>query len=200
MKSGVGCVLWSWWNVVRLAPLPSCSSFICLCCPLVDRSQSWQHFKPCTGLKQTGTAHDGHFFTAAISKFIEIDWFLQIIVKLILPLNMKLERGFSDPNIKTGGSWLAVKMFLWSLLSTEKKKNICTRALKSAKKQNRCKNRTDIFFWLFHTFCYKHRFMIIINIKSVSYWTIFPMKINRPQASIVTFYKSKTLWNLRERK
>lgn len=56
--------------------------------------------------------HDGHFFTAAISKFIEIDWFLQIIVKLILPLNMKLERGFSDPNIKTGGSWLAVKMFL----------------------------------------------------------------------------------------
>lgn len=34
-----------------------------------------------------------HFFTAAISKFIEIDWFLQIIVKLILPLNMKLERG-----------------------------------------------------------------------------------------------------------
>lgn len=44
------------------------------------------------------TAHTGHFFTAAISKFIEIDWFLQIIVKLILPLNMKLERGL-------GGQW-----------------------------------------------------------------------------------------------
>lgn len=43
------------------------------------------------------TAHDGHFFTAAISKFIEIDWFLQIIVKLNFPQNMKLEKGFSDP-------------------------------------------------------------------------------------------------------
>lgn len=74
--------------------------------------------------KTKGTAHMGHFFTAAISKFIETDWFLQIIVKLILPLNMKLERGmdaqWASPNIKTGGSWLTVKMFLWSVLSTKK--------------------------------------------------------------------------------
>lgn len=66
--------------------------------------------------KTKGTAHVGHFFTAAISKFIETDWFLQIIVKLILPLNMKLERGLIGrdgpaPTSKTGGSWLAVKMF-----------------------------------------------------------------------------------------
>lgn len=48
---------------------------------------------PPAGIEKKSTTLIGHFFTAAISKFIEIDWFLQIIVKLILPLNMKLERG-----------------------------------------------------------------------------------------------------------
>lgn len=75
--------------------------------------------------KTKGTAHIGHFFTAAISKFIETDWFLQIIVKLILPLNMKLERGmdaqWASPNIKTGGSWLTVKMFCDQYYQPKKK-------------------------------------------------------------------------------
>lgn len=51
MKSAVGCVLSRWWKVERLTSFPSCSSFICLCCHLVDRCRSWQHCKPCTGLK-----------------------------------------------------------------------------------------------------------------------------------------------------
>lgn len=68
-------------------------------------------------LKKTkGTAHIcSLLYSSKFLKFIETDWFLQIIVKLILPLNMKLERGLDvrwvGPNIKTGGSWLAVKMF-----------------------------------------------------------------------------------------
>lgn len=60
---------------------------------------------------------------------------------------MKLERGldgrWARPNIKTGGSWLAVKMFCDQYY--QPKKNICTRAHKSARKQNRCKNRTVFF-------------------------------------------------------
>lgn len=47
---------------------------------------------------------------------------------------MKLERGldgrWASPNIKTGGSWLAVKMFCDPYYQP---KNICTRALKSAR-------------------------------------------------------------------
>lgn len=100
--------------------------------------------------KARGTAHGGHFFTAAISKFIETDWFLQIIVKLILPLNMKLERGmdaqWAGPNIKTGGSWLTVKMFCDQYYQPKEKKIIiiCTRALKSA--QNKTGVKTGQVF------------------------------------------------------
>lgn len=64
--------------------------------------------------KKKTTIDTAHVFTAAISKFIETDWILQIIVKLILPLNMKLERGLDNsrarPNIETEGLWLTVKM------------------------------------------------------------------------------------------
>lgn len=74
-------------EMIHLSLLPPCGWFMT---ELVTVKLGKQFVK--------STAHTGHFFTAAISKFIEIDWFLQIIVKLILPLNMKLERGL-------GGQW-----------------------------------------------------------------------------------------------
>lgn len=48
----------------------------------------------------------------------------------------------ASPNIKTGGSWLAVKMFCDQYY--QPKKNICTRALKSA--QNRTGVKTGQVF------------------------------------------------------
>lgn len=58
---------------------------------------------------------------------------------------MKLERGmdawWSSPNIKTGGSWLTVKMLCDQYYQP---KNICTRALKSA--QNKTGVKTGQVF------------------------------------------------------
>lgn len=75
------------------------------------------------------TAHVCHFFTAAISKFIETDWLMQIIVKLILPLNMKLERGLrghqARPNIKNRRLMVGCKNgFVIITIDQEKKKNL----------------------------------------------------------------------------
>lgn len=43
--------------------------------------------------------HDthGYFFTAAISKFIETDWFLQIIVKQIFPTKHEIRKRLGQP-------------------------------------------------------------------------------------------------------
>lgn len=58
---------------------------------------------------------------------------------------MKLKRGLAAgrlcPNIKTGGSWLTVKMFCDQYYQP---KNICTRALKSA--QNKTGVKTGQVF------------------------------------------------------
>lgn len=104
---------------------------------------------------QKKTAHNDHFFTAAISKFIEIDWFLQIIVKLIFPQNMKLEKGFIDPKHQNRRLMVGCKnVYLISTINRKKRENkICTRALKICQKLKcRCKNRTDFFLDYFAHF------------------------------------------------
>ena len=50
-----------------------------------------------TAQEKKGTAHSGHFFTAAISKFIETDWFLQIIVKLISSTKHEVRKRLRRP-------------------------------------------------------------------------------------------------------
>lgn len=89
-----------------------------------------------------------NFFTAAISKFIEIDWFLQIIVKLILPLNTETKRGRPDWPQHQNRRLMAVKMCRDQYYQPRKKKEIRTRALKICPEQNSCKNRTVFFFLL----------------------------------------------------
>lgn len=84
----------------------------------------------------------------------------------------------------------------WSVLSAGgKKKKIRTRALKVCPEQNSCKNRTVFFFpFDYLTHFVTNRFMIIIDIKSVSYWTIFPMKINKPQVWLFTNQRPSETW------
>lgn len=151
---------------------------------------------PVRARKKT-TAHTGHFVTAAILKFIEIDWFLQIIGKLILPLNTETKRGRPSRPQHQNRRLMAVKMCRDQYYQL---KNKHTRALKSAWSKTAVKTGQFFFSFDYLTHFVTNRFMIIIDIKSVSYWTIFPMKINKPQASSATFYKSKTLWNVRENK
>lgn len=129
-------------------------SLTCLLHPLVDDMKVDSFNCRPTNVRKQGTTHIVHFFTAAISKFIETDWFLQIIFKLIHSSTKHEIRGL---DIKTGGSWLTVKMFCDQYYQP---KNICTRALKSAQKQNGCKNRTVLFFLLFF-FCF-FLFVLII--------------------------------------
>lgn len=80
-----------------------------------------------TGKKKKGTAHSGHFFTAAISKFIETDWFLQIIVKLISStkheVRKRLRRPAGQPQHQNRRLMVGCKNVSWSVLSTEKKKS-----------------------------------------------------------------------------
>lgn len=78
------------------------------------------------------------FFTAAISKFIEIDciffffFVLQIIVKLIFPLNMEFKSGFNgnwtSPNIKNRRLMVDCKN-VFVISTTTKEKKTFTRAL-----------------------------------------------------------------------
>lgn len=98
------------------------------------------------------TARTGHFVTAAILKFIEIDWFLQIIVKLILPLNIETKRSWEGRPQHQNRRLMAVKMFRDQYYQL---KNKCTRALKSACNKTAVKTGQFFFFWLFNTFCYK---------------------------------------------
>lgn len=172
--------------------------FLLFCPPLVDTAPSWTargHDAPSRARKKT-TAHTGQFFTAAISKFIEIDWFLQIIVKLILPLNTETKRGRPDWPQHQNRRLMAVKMCRDQYYQPgEKKKEIRTRALKVCPEQNSCKNRTVFFFpFDYLTHFVTNRFMIIIDIKSVSYWTIFPMKINKPQVWLFTNQRPSETW------
>lgn len=97
-------------------------SLTCLFRPLVDSGWLWPHRK-----KKKGTAHSGHFFTAAISKFIETDWFLQIIVKLISStkheVRKRLRRPAGQPQHQNRRLMVGCKNVSWSVLSTEKKKS-----------------------------------------------------------------------------
>lgn len=106
--------------------------------------------------------------------------------------NMKSERGFDGDWTPTGGSQLTVKMFLWSVLNNQRKENL-HKSTSSAPKQNRCKTGQ---LWLFNTFCYKHRFKVISNIKSIL--NNIPNE-KYSQVSSATFYKSKIPQNLREK-
>lgn len=100
----------------------------CCCVYLVASSippPSGHQMVVTTFVRKKRRAHNGHFFTAAISKFIEIDWFLQIIVKLILPPNMKSERGLNgqgQSQHRNRRLMVGCKNVLWSVLSTKKKK------------------------------------------------------------------------------
>lgn len=107
---------------------------------------------PVRARKKT-TAHTGHFVTAAILKFIEIDWFLQIIGKLILPLNTETKRGRPSRPQHQNRRLMAVKMCRDQYYQL---KNKHTRALKSAWSKTAVKTgQFFFFFWLFNTFCYK---------------------------------------------
>lgn len=156
----------------------------------------WGARRSQSGREENDSTHWSIFFTAAISKFIEIDWFLQIIVKLILPLNTETKRGRPDWPQHQNRRLMAVKMCRDQYYQPGKKR-IRTRALKICPEQNSCKNRTVFFsFWLFNTFCYKqvhdnHRYKVSIILNNIPN--------ENKQASSATFYKSKTLWNLREK-
>lgn len=148
--------------------------FLLFCPPLVDTAPSWTargHVAPSRARKKT-TAHAGPFFTAAISKFIEIDWFLQIIVKLILPLNTETKRGRPDWPQHQNRRLMAVKMCRDQYYQPRKKKKKSAQEhLKSARNKTAVKTGQFFFFFPFDylTHFVTNRFMIIIDIKSVSY-------------------------------
>lgn len=122
--------------------------------PLVYIAPWWTARGHDSGQEKT-TAHTGHFVTAAILKFIEIDWFLQIIVKLILPLNTETKRGRPGRPQHQNRRLMAVKMCRDQYYQLKYKR---TRALKSAWNKTAVKTGQVFFFfsfWLFNTFCYK---------------------------------------------
>lgn len=147
MKSGVGCVFWRRWKVVRITPFPSCSSFTCLCCPLVDRSQSWQHFKPCTKRHVTR-------WSLLYSSNFKIYWDWLVFAnnsQANSSTKHEVRKRLQWPQHQNRRLMVGCKNVFVIITINREKKNICTRALKSAKKQNRCKNRTDIFFFDYFT-------------------------------------------------
>lgn len=111
--------------------------------PLVYIAPWWTARGHDSGQEKT-TAHTGHFVTAAILKFIEIDWFLQIIVKLILPLNTETKRGRPGRPQHQNRRLMAVKMCCDQYYQLKNKR---TRALKSA--WNKTAVKTGQFFFVF---------------------------------------------------
>lgn len=78
-------------------------------------------------------------------KFIEIDWFLQIIVKLILPLNIETKRGRAGRPQHQNRRLMAVEMCRDQYYQL---KNKHTRALKSAWNKTAVKTGQFFFFLL----------------------------------------------------
>lgn len=120
-----------------------CCQVLYLYPPLVYTAPWWTatgHDDACQARKKTTAS--GHFVTAAILKFIEIDWFLQIIVKLILPLNIETKRGRPGRHQHQNRRLMAVKMCCDQYYQL---KNKHTRALKSA--WNKTAVKTGQFFF-----------------------------------------------------
>lgn len=150
------------------------------------------------GARKKTTAHAGQFFYSSNFK-IYWDW-------LVFANNSQANSSTKHWNQKRPTRLAPTpkqeahgcKNVSWSVLSTEKKKKKSAQEhLKSARNKTAVKTGQFFFsFWLFNTFCYKqvhdnHWYKVSIILNNIPN--------ENKQASSATFYKSKTLWNLREK-
>lgn len=167
--------------------------FLLFCPPLVDTAPSWTE----RGQEEKHSTRWSIFYSSNFK--IYWDW-------LVFANNSQANSSTKHWNQKRPTRLAPTpkqeahgcKNVSWSVLSTEKKKKKSAQEhLKSARNKTAVKTGQFFFsFWLFNTFCYKqvhdnHWYKVSIILNNIPN--------ENKQASSATFYKSKTLWNLREK-